>query len=166
MAMTSVEEFVSTPDGMRLYQQDRSIESVTGLICTLMENQGVSRTELARRLGMTPGRVTQLLDGESNKTVRTLSDMFVALGHSLNFVAGSLDIHQVGSWIDTAPANPILEVSSAAFLKTSSLIVFSTGDKPSITYPRKIPRPVDTHPAGGRLSVRSPAPIETLTVPS
>ncbi len=166
MAKTSVEEFVSTPDGMRLFQQERSIESVTGLICTLMENQGVSRTELARRLGMTPGRVTQLLDGESNKTVRTLSDMFVALGYSLNFVAGSLDIHQVVSGIDTASANPILEVSGAAFLETACTVFVTIDDKPSLSYPRKLSRPVDTQSFGGRLAAYSSDTLEAHTVQS
>jgi transcriptional regulator with XRE-family HTH domain len=90
MGKTAVEKFVSTPEGMRDFQQERSIEEVTGLICKIMARDGVSRSQLAKRLGKSPGWVTQLLDGERNKTVRTLSDVFVALGRSLHFSDGDL----------------------------------------------------------------------------
>jgi transcriptional regulator with XRE-family HTH domain len=85
MEKTYIEEATSTPEGMRRFQRERAVESVTTLICDLMDEQEVSRSQLADRLGKTRGWVTQLLDGERNKTVRTLSDVFCALGHSLEF---------------------------------------------------------------------------------
>lgn len=95
MAQTTVEKFVSTPDGQRAYQQDRALEAVSDLLCELMANKGITRADLAKRLGKSPGWVTQSLDGDRNKTIRTLSDLFWALGHSMQFVAGSLDIHEL-----------------------------------------------------------------------
>lgn len=75
-----VEKYVEDPDQMRLFQQERSILEVTELIESLLEEQHVTRTELARRLGRTKGWVTQLLDGEANKTIRTVADVFAVLG--------------------------------------------------------------------------------------
>jgi transcriptional regulator with XRE-family HTH domain len=85
MAKTTLEEITTTPDEMRLYQQERAIEYVTAMIGRLMHKKGVSRSELAKLLGKSPGWITQLLDGEKNKTVRTLSDVLWALGESLEF---------------------------------------------------------------------------------
>src|SRR6266481_4861340 len=80
MKKTLVEKYVEDPIHMRLYQQERAIYEVTELLESLMEEVGVSRSELARRLGKSKGWVTQLLDGEANKTVRTVADAFAVLG--------------------------------------------------------------------------------------
>jgi transcriptional regulator with XRE-family HTH domain len=85
MAKTTLEEITATAEEMRLYQQERAIEYVTAMIGRLMKAKKVSRTELAKLLGKSPGWITQLLDGEKNKTVRTLSDVLWALGESLEF---------------------------------------------------------------------------------
>jgi len=85
MARTTLDDATESRDELRLYQQERAIESVTAMICRSMDQQGIDRAELARRLKTTPGWITQLLDGEKNKTVRTLSDVCFALGHSLEF---------------------------------------------------------------------------------
>jgi transcriptional regulator with XRE-family HTH domain len=85
MAKTTLEQITATDDDMRLYQQERAIEYVTAMICRLMKKQNTTRAELAKRLGKSPGWITQLLDGEKNKTVRTLSDVLWALGESLEF---------------------------------------------------------------------------------
>jgi hypothetical protein len=87
---SSYEKITNTPDKMRRYQQERAIESVTALIQRLMAHENVSRADLARKLDKSPGWITQLLDGERNKTVRTLSDVFWALGQSLAFGATPL----------------------------------------------------------------------------
>lgn len=76
---------------MRLHQQERAILEVTETVCRLMAEQGVSRSELARRLGKSKSYVTQLLDGEANMTVRTISDVFVALERAVHFHGGVLE---------------------------------------------------------------------------
>ena len=65
----------------------RTILEVTELICQVMEEKGISRTELAKRLGKSKGYISQLLDGEANMTVRTISDVFTALGKGLTILA-------------------------------------------------------------------------------
>jgi transcriptional regulator with XRE-family HTH domain len=81
MTKTLVEQYVENPAHMRLYQQERAIYEVTELLESLMKTSGVSRAELAKRLGKSRGWITQLLDGESNKTIRTVADAFAVLGH-------------------------------------------------------------------------------------
>lgn len=92
MGETLTERLTKTPEGMRLYQQERAIQELTDLVCELMDEQGVSRSELARRLGRTKGYITQLLDGRANMTVRTISDVFTALDRAVHFQEGPLNV--------------------------------------------------------------------------
>jgi hypothetical protein len=80
MTKTLVEQYVEDPKHMRQFQQERAIYEVTELIESVMRDLGISRTELANRLGRSKGWVTQLLDGEANKTIRTVADVFAVLG--------------------------------------------------------------------------------------
>ena len=52
----------------------------------LMKEKGMSRAELARRLGVAPSVVSRMLSGDGNPTVRTLSRVLAILGHELAFV--------------------------------------------------------------------------------
>jgi transcriptional regulator with XRE-family HTH domain len=77
---TAIERFESTPEGKRLLAQERLILQATERILELMQQQNVTRTELARRLGKSKSWISQLLAGEANFTLRTLADVFAALG--------------------------------------------------------------------------------------
>jgi len=44
-----------------------------------MKDNGISKAELAERLGKTKAFVTQCLSGRQNLTLRTLADLFTAL---------------------------------------------------------------------------------------
>jgi cyanate lyase len=77
---TAIERFASTPEGKQLLDQERLILQATERIVELMQEQNVTRTELAKRLGRTKGWISQLLAGETNFTLRTLADVFGALG--------------------------------------------------------------------------------------
>ncbi|MGA2033656.1 MAG: helix-turn-helix transcriptional regulator [Thermoguttaceae bacterium] len=80
MVQTLVDKVAKTEEGRWLLEQEGAILEVTELICEVMEDMGVSRLELAKRLGKTKGYVSQLLDGSANMTLRTISDIFTALG--------------------------------------------------------------------------------------
>jgi hypothetical protein len=58
---------------------DLRLLDVTSKICELMDSQGISKADLSRTLGTSKGYVTQMLDGSRNLTLRTLSDVFLAL---------------------------------------------------------------------------------------
>ncbi|HBI44130.1 MAG TPA: hypothetical protein DDY78_14950 [Planctomycetales bacterium] len=80
MTKTLVERYVEDPDHMRLFQQERAIYEATELLESTMAELEVTRTDLAKLLGKSKGWITQLLDGESNKTIRTVADAFAVLG--------------------------------------------------------------------------------------
>jgi|GEM_PF-1552517 len=67
-------------DGPDVMFEDLVLD-ITGEMCDLMDEQDVSRSELARRIGVKPPHVTRLLQGQDNFTLRTLTRIAYALGH-------------------------------------------------------------------------------------
>lgn len=63
----------------RLVIQEQLILEVTEKLIEALGDAGVSRAELARRLGRTPGFVSQVLAGGRNLTLRTVADVAAAL---------------------------------------------------------------------------------------
>jgi plasmid maintenance system antidote protein VapI len=53
-------------------------------VCVLMEKQGVSRAELARRLGTSRAYITKLLGGNANFTLETMTKVAMALGAAVH----------------------------------------------------------------------------------
>ena len=92
MNKTLVERYVDDPERLRCFQQERAIYEITELIESEMESQGVSRAALAKRLGKSKGWVTQLLDGEANKTIRTVADVLAVLGKEFRAFAQPIRI--------------------------------------------------------------------------
>lgn len=64
----------------RLVRQEELILQVTETLTQALDEAGVTKAELARRLGKSPGFVSQVLGGGRNLTLRTLSDIAAALG--------------------------------------------------------------------------------------
>ena len=85
MVQTLSQQIAVTEEGKRLLQQEDAILDVTELICEIMAETEVSRSELAQRLRTTRGYVTQLLDGSANMTIRKVADIFTALGSKIRF---------------------------------------------------------------------------------
>jgi transcriptional regulator with XRE-family HTH domain len=52
---------------------------LTTAITRRMKQQGMNRAELARAMGVSPGRVSQILSGDGNLTLHTLAAVCVAL---------------------------------------------------------------------------------------
>lgn len=61
------------------YELARLPREMTTAITWYMKRRGISRRELARRLDVTPGRVSQILSGDENLTLRTLAAVCAAL---------------------------------------------------------------------------------------
>ena len=80
------QELAASPESMKEFQRGRLELELTELICDLMEEQEVTRAELARRLGTSRAYVTKVLRDGSNMTVRTIADIFSCLGRSLRLV--------------------------------------------------------------------------------
>ena len=78
-----IDRLTATPDGRRELQRERLILEVTELICSVMDEQGITRSELAGKLGRSKGYITQLLDGRANMTLRTISDVMWSMDRGL-----------------------------------------------------------------------------------
>jgi len=63
------------------HSQEAAILDVTEKICELMQAKGVSREELAKKLGTTTSSLTKTLDGRQNMTIRYASDILWHLGY-------------------------------------------------------------------------------------
>ncbi len=68
--------FRDTPE----FQTERILVEIGEQIVTQMENQAISRAELARRLGVSRAFVTRLLTGNPNLTIKTLVRVASAAG--------------------------------------------------------------------------------------
>lgn len=85
-----IERLGESEEGRRLIEQERLIMQATEAIATLLQEQDVSRAQLARRIGKSSAFVTKLLRGDNNFTLRTLSDVFFALHRSAHLSLGSV----------------------------------------------------------------------------
>ena len=78
----------------RLVAEETLIVEATEEVCRVMEGEdsegGVTRKELADRLGRSKGFVTQLLSGERNLTLRTLADLAFALDRRVEIRLASI----------------------------------------------------------------------------
>ena len=77
------QDFISDPKRRRIYEREALAFEASELISRLMEEQQVSKTDLARLVGTSKSHVTQLLSGSRNLTLRTLADLAFALGHKV-----------------------------------------------------------------------------------
>jgi transcriptional regulator with XRE-family HTH domain len=77
----------------------RADEEMHGLVTQLtneitfhMRERGISRADLAARMGVSPGRVSQILGGGENLTLRTLAALAVALDARFDLELNSLKV--------------------------------------------------------------------------
>jgi transcriptional regulator with XRE-family HTH domain len=70
-----VDQQRADPEIARLHEQERLLIWVTEEICEYMDSAGLSRADLARRLGTSRANVSQLLSGERNLTLRSVADI-------------------------------------------------------------------------------------------
>ena len=69
-----------SPEARRLYEEERLILWTTEEIAGVMVDQGISRADIAERLGTSRANVTQLLSGSRNMTLRSLARLAHACG--------------------------------------------------------------------------------------
>jgi len=89
---TLTEELQKNPELNKAYHQEKLILEVTDIVSKLMKKKKVNKSELAKRLNVGKSYVTQLLDGTSNMTLGTISDVFVALDSMMIVHVGPLSL--------------------------------------------------------------------------
>jgi transcriptional regulator with XRE-family HTH domain len=66
------------------YHVDCTALQLTEELTRAMTDQGVSRAELARRLGTSPAYVSKVLRGDANLTLATITKLAMALGRTVH----------------------------------------------------------------------------------
>ena len=67
-----------TPEARRRYEEERLILWTTEAIWKAMDEQGLTRAEMAAKLGTSRANITQLLSGSRNMTLRSLASLAFA----------------------------------------------------------------------------------------
>jgi plasmid maintenance system antidote protein VapI len=75
-------EIGSDPALRREYEKERAISDVTEMIYFLMEEQNISKAQLATKMRTTGANITQLLNGTRNMTIATVTSILFCLGSS------------------------------------------------------------------------------------
>lgn len=77
---------------LRVFQQESLSFEVSEIMHKALKQSGMRRVDLAVKLGKDRNYVTQLLAGMGNPTLRTIADVFTALGQKLSVRIDALDI--------------------------------------------------------------------------
>ena len=94
------------------YWVEGPIVEFTEDVCRLMNEQGVSRAELARRLGTSRAYITKLLGGDANFTLETMTKVAMALGAAVHVHIAPQDA--VVRWKDVSAAERAAKRERAA----------------------------------------------------
>lgn len=84
------QDFISDPKRRRIYEREALAFEASEMISRLMDEQQVSKTDLALLIETSKSHVTQLLSGSRNMTLHTLAELAFALGHKVEI--GSLPL--------------------------------------------------------------------------
>ena len=69
-------------EGRAAFERDHLSNQIVDGVSNFMRSRGVSQQELAAKLGVSEGRVSQILSGDQNLTLKTLAGLAAALeGH-------------------------------------------------------------------------------------
>lgn len=78
--LDQLDELVLDDRARLAYTHELAISAFTNDVARRMAEQGVSQSDLARRLGVSRARVSQLLQHRSSPTLRTMVEVADALG--------------------------------------------------------------------------------------
>ena len=81
---------MGTPEIRRAFEEELLVMEATDTVGGLLESLGLSQKELAERLGVTAGRVSQILSGSENLTLRSLGALGWALGIRFDLAPSSM----------------------------------------------------------------------------
>jgi len=71
---------LNDPETRRIFEEEVLIGEATENVSALLGSVGLSQRELAGRLGVSEARVSQILSGKDNLTLRSLASLGWALG--------------------------------------------------------------------------------------
>jgi transcriptional regulator with XRE-family HTH domain len=128
-------EALRDPGIRRVFEEELLVGEATDTVAALLESLGLPQKELASRLGVTPGRISQILSGKENLTLRSLAALGWALGVRFELRPTAMSDRAGTPAEDDPPAPPWLDR-----LRPSARVTYD---------------PV-TMPGAGRLAPRKP----------
>jgi transcriptional regulator with XRE-family HTH domain len=75
-----------SPKEHRTFVKERALAAVALVLADALESRGITQRELAKRLGVTAGRVSQILGADANLSVSTLARLADALDCELTIL--------------------------------------------------------------------------------
>lgn len=99
----------------RAFEEELLVGDATDTLAGVLGSLGMSRKELASRLGVSPARVSQILSGEENLTLRSLAALAWALGLRIDLRAAAMvdrrgtpaeDDPPAPAWLDGPATRP------------------------------------------------------------
>jgi len=78
-----IEQYEATPEGRLDLAAARASIKVLALLNKAFDRSGLTQEELSEKLGVTAGRVSQVLNGDGNYTVATIAKFLAVMGEEL-----------------------------------------------------------------------------------
>jgi transcriptional regulator with XRE-family HTH domain len=113
----SFEEPLHDPEIRRNFEEELLVGEVTETVGALLKSLKIPQRQLAERLGVTPGRVSQVLSGAENLTLRSLGSIGWALGVRFDLTAQPMNLRGTPA-IDDRPLPGWLERIGGAVATT------------------------------------------------
>lgn len=149
---TELDRVLASEEGRQAYCQEHAIMGVTEHICKLMNDEQLSQATLADRMGLTAGRISQMLDGEANLTLATVARVLAAFDRVLKvdseplrpaLAAGAppLSFSDHGDWAEVEPPNsrrlspPAMQPASLKRASNDAFSDWSTASRTSASPP-------------------------------
>lgn len=94
---SAFERLLESPEGRTAYCVEQTITNVTELLSKNLNESEMTQADLAAAMGVSPGRVSQLLDGNANLTLKSVARALAAFGQVLKAESVHVD-ELVGVW--------------------------------------------------------------------
>ncbi|HKI03633.1 MAG TPA: helix-turn-helix transcriptional regulator [Thermoanaerobaculia bacterium] len=104
MSLERYRQFLDRVESSPGYRHEVAVVEFTEDLCRLMDEQKVTRAELARRMGTSRAYITRLLGGNANYTLATMVKLATALEGALHVHIA--DQRAVTRWHDEIPGQP------------------------------------------------------------
>lgn len=111
MSLEKYREFLEGVKTSPDYWHEGAVLEFTVDLLRRMEEQGISRAELARRMGTSRAYITRLLGGDANFTLMTMVKLSMAVGGALHIHIS--DQKATTRWQDVLPQEKAAEEAEA-----------------------------------------------------
>lgn len=110
---------LTSPEEVRLYAQDALLLNASAVINEAIEEAGLSRADVAERIGKTKSYVSQALSGSRNMTLKTMADLLWACEQEVARIQvqslGEMQVppESIDAWLETETLHLAIGASHA-----------------------------------------------------